>query len=291
MSNLKVNLDFLIKPALALSLIFVSSNLYAQNAQTNSSQAANSSYQKIANQESLLSRIKFELGMEYSQNVSVDELSRRESGVDIGLSLSYKLTDFSSLLAKTAFSRSNNPPNNTEVTDTLVGMSLKGYDFSKTVNSAHALLVILPTSEKSKKENRLYSGLVISNGINYNGDILKAGYSISLGRSFHEFNINANNVPNIEYNVSNKISLNIGLSEKFSINNEFIYKTAWTYASKQRFSYEYHSDLMFEASDKWALNLGTSNAGNALKANGLDSNINVFDENTSIVRAGLSLSL
>ena len=52
-----------------------------------------------------------------------------------------------------------------------------------------------------------------------------------------------------------------------------------------------HGDLLYEVSGKMSLNLGTSNVGSALKMNGVDSNITAYNDDTSVIRAGVSITL
>jgi len=293
----------LVKPAsliFASSVIFLTSQVHGQNSTSQSqleiqkqsgNQAVQSSTQKIEKKESLLSRFKLEFGLEHSQNVSVDELSRRSSSLDLGFGLMFKVNDNSSLFYKSALSRSNTPPNDTEMSDSIIGLSIKGYEITEQFRTSHALLSIIPTSEKSQKENRLFAGVGMSNGLSYSTDFITTSYSLSVARNFHEYDFNADGLANIQYSLGHKVELSIAFAEKWSFVNSGTYKTAWTYANKQRFAFEYHSDLVFDASDKMSLNLGTSNVGNALKANGQDSNIKVYDENTSILRAGLNFNI
>ena len=67
-----------------------------------------------------------------------------------------------------------------------------------------------------------------------------------------------------------------------------LYRTSFTYDKDQNYSFAIDSDLNYDLSSKLAANLGVSNEGSALKDNGADSNINIYDGKSSVFRAGIT---
>jgi hypothetical protein len=227
-------------------------------------------------------------GLEYSQKVEVEENTERESSTDLSFMATYKINELYNLSAKTALTQELNGPRNSAISDTTVGIGVKGVKINDQWITTHAMSAILPTSETSQERDRLRTALAISNGVSYSGDLLKAKYSLGLSKNFHEFDQNAEGTFLNEYRITNLISLIVTVSDKFSVSVSGLYRISYTYDKIDRYGFGTFGDLNYAFKEDLFTNLGVSTEGNALKSNGVDSNINVYDDTASVVRAGLT---
>jgi len=275
-------------PLFFVTLSYAQSNSSIQSASANT--VGTSTSQQSAQSISTPS-FSLVIGLEYSEKIAEDEKGAKESGTDLVISPAYKINHIFSSSITTVLSKSNNAAGETSVSDTQIGLGIKGFQIKESLVTLHSLSGVIPTSEKSKETDRLLGAFGISNGLRYKNDIAQFEYKLGFSKNVHEFNINANNSPNIEYRLSNTVEVQTNLSTKFSLVGVGVYRIGRTYGGKERTSFEVHGDLLYEVSGKMSLNLGTSNVGSALKMNGVDSNITAYNDDTSVIRAGVSITL
>ncbi len=227
-------------------------------------------------------------GLEMAEKVQKEENSPKENSLSLSIEPLYKLTNLFTASAKIVINQDNFGQHKTTASDGTITLGIEGYDFSPEFKSVHSISTIVPVSDKSKKVDRLQSSLSFANGIVYSGPYFSLTYKIGLVRFFHEYTQNAEGSPNIQYRLSNLVDLTVPITSKFSINTVGAYRNGWTYGGFQRFGFIFSGDLNYEFNPKLTANLGISTDGSAVKSNGVDSNITVFDENTSSYRIGLA---
>lgn len=243
-----------------------------------------------ANQDTENKNKKFSLGtsIEYVQKNAVDAVGDRERSTSVSILPGYKIDDTFKASGRIDINKDHFGPEDTTVSDVTLKLGIAGYKINDQLKTAHSISTVIPASEASKKVARLQSSVGISNGLSYENTILSISYALTLSRNFHEYNFNADGAANVEYRLGNSLEIRIPITDKFSISTLGIYRIGRTYGGFERYAFESHSDLNYDFTDKLAMNLGTSNGGSALKANGVDSNIEVYNENTSETRLGLS---
>lgn len=232
-----------------------------------------------------------DLGIEYSQKVAVEEEGERESSTDITVAPSYKINSVLTATGKAIFTKENSGARQSSVSNTSLTLGIKGFKFNESLETLHSVGTAIPTNEESIKQDRLKTSVSLMNGLRWKNPFAKVEYKLGLAKNFHEYTINAEGSPNIEYRLTNSLEISVPLTDKFSISTLGIYRLGRTYKGFQRNTFEIHADLNYDILEKLTINIGTSNEGNALKANGVDSNIAAYDENSSVIRAGLSLAL
>jgi hypothetical protein len=204
---------------------------------------------------------------------------------------SLKLSENLTTTVKAVVERQENANGNTDMSDTQVSLTLKGTKLTEEIGTSYSLNGIAPTSESNRKENRFQGAAGL--GVKFSGEfrLLSASYALSYRRNFHEFTVSSENKPNIRDGIGQTVTLDIPLSQKIAISLAGSYKNSWTYynAAKQGFSFD--ADLTYEAVKNLTFNLGTSNEGSALKANGKDSNVQFYDDKSSVIRAGVTYVL
>lgn len=238
-----------------------------------------------------LSNLHMDSTLEFVQRVAKDENAKREEALDLALGLGYKINNKLRLNIRTFVSKPNTGSQETEISNTQLGLGIRGYELSPRLSTVHSVSAILPTSVQSREQDRLLGGISLSNGLRHQNSILTVQYLLGINENFHEFNVNALGSPNVQRTLTNTLITQFPLPKRFSVSAIGVYNSGRTYAGKERSSFQFHGDLNYEMSDKMTLNIGLSNAGQALKANGVDSNISAYDADASVLRAGISIVL
>ncbi len=241
--------------------------------------------------ESYFSKLSLESAFEFSQRVAKDEKAKRQESMDLSIGVGYKINNRLKASIKGVLSKDNTGADNTESSDTRVGLAVKGTELSPKVTTLHSLSGVVPTSQRSKEQDRLQGAVSLSNGLHYLGSVTDIQYRLGLNQNFHEYDFNAVGSPNIQQTVSHSLSTQIKITEKFYITALGVYRWGQTYGKKERSTFEVHGDLNYDITNKMTLSFGTSNAGQAFKANGVESNITAYDEDSAVIRAGLSIVL
>lgn len=156
---------------------------------------------------------------------------------------------------------------------------------------------VIPTSQNSLKRDELKTAIsagisfgLIPDGIAPKSDgAWSVAIGITAGRNFHAYDTDINGKVLNRY--SSNQTLNLSYNYKaFSFGLEFINKSRWTYQDGVRSAFEHSQEVGYNFNDNVSLAIGHSNGGNALKANGIDSNLELVNENDSSVYATLGLS-
>lgn len=266
-------------------------NVAQTNSQSNSQLNSQTSVAKLPEVQKETKPFILGLAAQYSQKNAVEETKPRENDFSLTFLPVYKINDTFTVGAKSIFTYNNYGPKDSTLSNTLISLGIKGYKFNESFVTNHSLSTTLVTNKESQEVDRLRAGFGISNGLIFTSSLIDAEYKLGLSKNIHEYNFNAEGKANIEYRISNSLEVKFPITQKFYLSSLGIYRIGYTYQKFQRYSYEWHSDLNFDATEKLSFNLGISNDGSALKANGVDSNISAFDENTSSVRAGVSMTL
>ncbi|NUN06578.1 MAG: hypothetical protein HUU57_12550 [Bdellovibrio sp.] len=227
-------------------------------------------------------------GVEYSQEVSEEEKGVRGASIDSVLSLGYRTSDLTTVSVKGIVSKDQNGPQDTTVSNTQLVLGIKGKKLTDQVTTVHSVIGLIPTNEVARKRDRFKGGFALSNGVNYVTPLLTASYRLVLTKNIHEFNMNAESKANIEYTMANTFAVDVPVYGPVHVSADIMYRNGLTYGGSERSYFAFNADVIYDIDNNFSVNLGTSNGGNALKSNGVDSNVAVYDDKSSVFRAGVS---
>jgi len=233
-------------------------------------------------------KLMVEAAIEYSQKIAEDQVGGREAGTDYTLGLGYRVNDLAAIKAKGILNKQDSGQKETTFSNTQIGLSIKGKKINEQLETVHALTGTLPTNKDSQQVDRLKGAIALANGLKYNGVHVIATYLLGIAKNIHEYTVNADGTPNVEYTLTNSVELVFPLNDQFAISTSGLFKNGRTYGGYQRSAFAFSADLNYEIIKNFAVNLGTSNEGAAVKANGSDSNISAYDDKSSVYRLGLS---
>lgn len=159
------------------------------------------------------------------------------------------------------------------------------------------ITAIAPVSKTSVKKDQLQTALIsglsfgfIPSVTNFNsGYGWSLGASISFGRNFHAYEEDINGSVLNQYS-SNQTLNALYKYRNWRINVEFNHLNRWSYQNNLKEAFEHSEEVAYDFTANFSLALGHTNAGSALKANGVDSNYNLINENDSKVYGQIAVS-
>lgn len=233
------------------------------------------------------------LGLTYTSNLYKEGTYESEKGLRIRVIPAYKFSDYLTLSSIISVEQQMTPPENTILSNTPVSLSYSRYQLAHVINITNKLTAVLPTNKDIAKQDSYRGTISLGNDFSYTFESvpLKSAYGIALGRNIHEYKRNFMGAPNIEYSLTHSASLQLNLTKTFDFSTLFFYKQARTYNGFERSAFFTMATLNYDYNKDLRLSIGTSNEGNALKANGRDSNITLFNEHSSTVFGGISYEI
>jgi hypothetical protein len=149
------------------------------------------------------------------------------------------------------------------------------------------------TNQALREQTSYQGGLRLSTGLAFSELFLGSSlqYNLSFTRNFHEFEITADGSFNVRETLGNSLELTLPLGGPVSFQTSFLYTTGYTYRDDIRTKFAAEANLLWQVTKAFVIAAGTSNEGNALGPNGTDSNIEFFNDNSSLVKLGLTYIL
>lgn len=155
----------------------------------------------------------------------------------------------------------------------------------------YSVTAVIPVSKYSRIKDELQTALSgrVGLAMTPEGDGFNAAAGITLGRNFHTYEEDINGAVLNQY--SSNQNLNIGYSlGSWSVSASFINRSRQTYKGNTKSTFELTEELGYSVNDNFSLALGHTNAGSTLQANGVDSNVQLTDENSSMIYGTVGIS-
>ena len=155
----------------------------------------------------------------------------------------------------------------------------------------YTLLAIVPVSKKSVKKDELKTALggrVALALTDPSGQGFSYGASLGLNQNFHTYEEDINGAVLSKYTSTQSLSCGYTY-ELWSLSLDAINRTRWTYQNNVKSTFELAEELAYSLNPNIGLALGHTNGGSPLKPNGSDSNIELINENTSMIYGSLTL--
>lgn len=159
------------------------------------------------------------------------------------------------------------------------------------LNISAVASAVVPLSETTKDIQTLRTSLKLAPKFSYKAsDNASISYSPGVKVNFHEFKTSLTGASNTQYSLSNSAALNYNVMDLFGISLTGAYARSFTYAGNSRDYYSFGQSLSFSPTAATGVVIGHSIGGNPLSANGIDSDINIFNSRESSVYAGFSFT-
>jgi hypothetical protein len=232
------------------------------------------------------------IGLETATSFHKDGTYERKAITSVAIAPSYIFTNEWKVSASTMAYKEDVYPGNSGIDNTAITSAYSralqnGMKWTSTAG------VTLPTDANLRDETSYQGGARVGTGINFGELFLgsTASYKVGFSRSFHEFDQTAEGGFNVRENFSQTVDFSLPFNDKISFSTFFTYTVGRTYQDDDRHKFAIGADLGYQITKALSASIGTSNDGNALKPNGSDSNIQFFDENSSMMKIGLTYVL
>ena len=227
------------------------------------------------------------LDLSYNSNMYAEGDINQTTYSNLTIIPSYKITDNLSTSLRTDISKYFTQDENTEMTNTRIRFSYLTAQLTDQISWSNRFDVFAPTNRKSQLTDRLKTATGIGTSLKYADEITIAILSLGITKNYHEFDYSTTGEQLNEYTATQALSLEFSLIEKLSLSVEGTYIMARTYQNTPKYAFETAVGLGYEITKNFSASVGLSNGGSALKANGVDSNIEFLNEKTSELNAGI----
>ncbi|WP_413575528.1 hypothetical protein ACLVWU_14395 [Bdellovibrio sp. HCB290] len=233
-----------------------------------------------------------DLGIETYSNMMKEDSYERDAGTAFDVSAGYRFNKITSMRVGTALMKEHVGPENTYFDNTTVSISFKS-PLTQDIAWINTIAGVLPTNRQMQDQMSYQGAARLGTKFAFNNLFWgsSASTAAQMTRNFHEYEMTADGSYNMRNNAQFVLTYALPLFSKLSLQTSYVYTIGWTYQDDTRNKFSVGADLGWEFTPAFSAYVGTSNEGNALKANGIDSNIEFFNDTTSIVKAGLSLSI
>lgn len=216
----------------------------------------------------------------------------REAQSSFAIVPSYKFTSNLKIATTISVWKEHTGPEDAGFDNTPVSLNLmtpltSSIDWSNTISG------VLPTDRKLQDETSYQGAIKADTALGFNNLFLGSSLRLGVGitRNVHERTQGAEGAYNVRETITQKMDYSLPLGKSWSIDTSFAYSTGWTYLGDFRSKFYAGADLSWNFLKDWTASVGTSNEGNALKPNGRDSNIEFFNDTSSVVKFGLTYVL
>jgi hypothetical protein len=215
----------------------------------------------------------------------------RETSTRISLAPSYKLGESYRLGASVSAIQQTEPVPKGEISNTRLTLTHMPVALGDDTILIPVAGLVAPTNEDDRRLNSFNGGLLLEGTAITNFELFGknfAGvYGLALAKNFHTWDRTAMGAANVDYKADLYLGLEKSLTRKltFLIDGDYVY--ANTYQNSPRTQFAIGQSLTWEENKYLSFTVGHSNGGDALKANGTDYDIRVFDGNTSVVYANI----
>lgn len=145
------------------------------------------------------------------------------------------------------------------------------------------LSATLPLSERSKDYQHQITGIGLSTGFKYQAtEDLTISYTPRATLNFHEFKIAEDGTSNYQYTLANTLSFDYALSESFTLSAMAKYSRLTSYAGNSKDKYDFDQSISYDFAP-YSVAIGHSIGKSPLAANGVETEIKLFDSNDSTI--------
>lgn len=235
-----------------------------------------------------------ELALETGSTLHRQGTYERKTETGFGIAPSYRFSENWSLAGNTAVLKDDSQEGNgnTAFDNTNVTLS---YNRKLTPNLIWKMQAggVLPTNPEMREQTSYQGAVKTGTGLTVDGLVLgsRIASGLVLTRNFHEYNIDADGGFNMRDSAGITLGGEVPLTEKFTFALNFTYSAGRAYSDDLRTKFSFEAGLSWAPTKQLNFGVGTSNTGSALQPNGRDSNIEFFDNNSSVVKMGMAYTL
>lgn len=301
--NLKHKVTLLAVVVAMLASVLLASNSFAANVNSSTGKSVMSADQVLKDEEEKSTKFSASVDVSRSTNLYDHKDGSRFDSLDFRFIGGAGFTNGHSLSMVVDYSNDLRDPENTAAG--LLDPSLK-YSFKSAkwawsapyiLTFRPAISTVIPMSKGSTKRDELQGSLagsvafgIIPDGIYKSDGVWSVLIGLSAGQNFYTYEENINGKVLNKYSSNQSMDISYSIAD-FSFSLSYLHRSRWTYQGNVRESFALGQEIGYSLNDNFAVNVGHSNEGAMIKANGYESNFDVIDENNSSVYMGISASM
>lgn len=276
--------------ALALSYVSFSFTAIVSAATTSTAKNLQSTTTATKPEEKKTSSLSTYVELEYSTNNYKTGDVQKQTTLGIVLFPQYVLSESTSFNLLQIVSQEQTGPRNSSASNTTIMARYKSLTWGTRGDLRHELSGIAPVNQVSKDRDKFQGGVRIGTGAQQAWGFFFVKYLFSATRNFHEFTVNREGSPNLQYSLSNRLDLEFAITESLKLSLVGALRTGFTYRNFQRSNYLVETRIDYSVTENAGIFAGVSTDAPVMKANGRESNIQYFDEDRGQVQAGMNLT-
>jgi hypothetical protein len=207
----------------------------------------------------------------------------------------YKLSESSALAATTAVVVDTKDMENAAIlNNTTLSLSAFKTKLTDKITVTPSVNAVLPTNQIQVRDERYRGGLGAKGALQFSqvfGSAINITVATAVRKSLNDYDVNAAGTPLIEYSLPQELKFDYKLNSALSASLLTRYIFAKTYGGYDRQKFLADLNLNYEMNSTWGLTAGLTNQGDAFKADGVGSNIRLFNAETTEVYIGLGMSI
>jgi len=177
------------------------------------------------------------------------------------------------------------------ISDTRVSLTHKPLELIEGLSTRSRVSYIAPTNEDSIEKDRLKSAGSLEGFLKQDlrrwSVPLVIEYRLGYRQNIHEYNINSDGDPNLQWIISQLATIGIEIIEGLEITIEGLWRNARTYKNFERTDFSVSEEISWEVTKNWSLFVGHSNRGSLQPAERQGSSLKAFDEKSSVIHGGI----
>lgn len=215
-----------------------------------------------------------------------------QEGTSLGLRAGLKLSDWS-MGVRVSYDQVDKAPESSDWSNTSISLSKAPTSISSKFDFGYGFQLIVPTSKDARIRQSLLGGIGTSANFALKPEVLAPGFdvsgSLSLTRLAHEYETASNGPVNTQWAFSQSVGASYTY-KTFSFSADFVHRNGLGYQGHLREAFSHSQEIRWAPQANTSLAIGHSLEGPARKANGIDSNIGLTNENASVFYGTLAVS-
>lgn len=116
-------------------------------------------------------------------------------------------------------------------------------------------------------------------------------YEPGLTRNFHEYTTSARGADNAQWVLGQRGLVNLDLGKRWYASSQLVYYSLFDYAGQVTNKFKWDQEVGFAPNSHWSLAAGLSNYAGGMRANGQESNLGLFDYETTVIYGTFGFSI
>jgi len=215
----------------------------------------------------------------------------QDRSTNIEVRPTFKISEDLSVGATLGLIKSHVGEETLEAINTKFALAYKETPILSWLSTHPSTFVRFPTNETSRKRDRLQVSAGVENTLTARSHIFgltnSNSYGFSVQKNSHEFDRNAEGTANIEYQLQHAISENLSIHKNITLGLGALFVQQRTYHQHWIERYEFSQEMAYEFQNNLVAKMGHQTGGALFKANGKDSNLELYNGYTSLFYLGL----